>query len=61
MSKKRLETFEMWVWRKMERMNRQSNKCSCANKSGRRKNNAGAKEEEKKEIAWVTSNEGTVC
>ena len=37
---KRLEASEMWIWRRMERV-KCTDKCSCARKSGRRKNNAG--------------------
>ena len=45
---KRLEAFEMWIWRRMERVKweRQNKKCSCARKNGRRKNNAGTDKEE---------------
>ena len=48
---KRLEAFEMWIWRRMKRVKwtDKIKKCSCAGKSGRRKNNAGTdKEEENK-------------
>ena len=41
---KQLEVFEMWVWRRMERV-------KCARKSGRRKNNAGTDKEEKNKLA----------
>ena len=33
------------------KMDRQNKKCSCANKSGRRKNNAGTDKEEDKKLA----------
>ena len=33
------------------KMNRQNKKCSCAKKSGRRKNNAGTDKEEEKKLA----------
>ena len=47
---KRLEAFEMWVWRRMEsvKLTDTRKKCSCARKSGRRKNNAGNDKEEQK-------------
>ena len=49
---KRLEVFEMWIWRRMERENdRQNRKCSCARKSGSWKNNSGTEKEEKKKLA----------
>ena len=50
---KQLEAFEMWVWRRMERVKwtEKIKKCSCARKSGRRKNNAGTDKEEKKKLA----------
>ena len=51
---KRLEAFKKWIWRKMERvkMDRQNKKeCSCARKSGRRKNNAATDKEEEKKVA----------
>ena len=48
---KQLEAFEMWVWRRMERVKwRDNKKCSCATKSGRRKNNAGTDKEEEKKL-----------
>ena len=49
---KQLEAFEMWIWRRIERvkLDRQNNKCSCVRKSGRRKNNAGLIK--KKKINW---------
>ena len=46
--KKRLEALEMWKWRRMERVNK---KCTCARKSGRRKNNARTDKEEEKKLA----------
>ena len=53
---KQLEAFEMWVWRRMERVKWTDTikKCSCARKSGRRKNNAGTDKEEEKKIGWTT-------
>ena len=50
---KRLEVFEMWIWRRMERVNwtDKIKKCSCARMSGRRKNNAGTDNEEEKKLA----------
>ena len=33
------------------KMDRQNNKCSCAEKSGKRKNNAGTDKEKKKKLA----------
>ena len=49
---KRLEVFEMWIWRRMERIKWTDNKkCSCARKNGRRKNNAGTEKEEEKKLA----------
>ena len=40
------------------KMNRQNKKCSCARKSGRRKNNAGTDKEEEKKLAghWLRRN-----
>ena len=35
----------------MCKMDRQNEKCSCARKSGRRKNNAGTDKEEEKKLA----------
>ena len=39
---KRLEAFEMWIWRRTERVKwtGRIKKCSSARKSGRRNNNA---------------------
>ena len=50
---KRLEVFEMWIWRRMERVKwtDKIKKCSCARKSGRRKNNAGIHKEEENKLA----------
>ena len=51
---KRLEAFEMWIWRRMERVEwtgKIKKKCSCARRSGRRKNNAGTDKEEEKKLA----------
>ena len=48
---KQLEAFEMWIWRRMERVKQTNKKCSCARKSGRRKNNAGTDNEEEKKLA----------
>ena len=50
---KRLEAFEMWIWRRMESVKWTANikKCSCATKSGRRKNNAETDKEEEKKLA----------
>ena len=49
----RLEVFEMWIWRRMERVKRtdQIKKCNCARKSERRQNNAGTDKEEEKKLA----------
>ena len=50
--KKQLEVFEIWLWRRMERVKwRQNQIWSCARKSGRRKNNAGTDKEE--ENNWL--------
>ena len=48
---KQLEAFEMWVWRRMERVKwtDKIKKCS-SRKSGRRKNNAGTDKKEKKKL-----------
>ena len=52
MRKKRLEACEMWIWRKIERIEWRQNKiCSCARKSGWRKNNAGPDKDEEKKLA----------
>ena len=50
---KQLEAFEMWVWRRLERVKwtDKVKKCSCARKSGRRNNNAGTDNEEEKKLA----------
>ena len=51
---KRLEAFEMWAWRRMERVKwtyKIKQNCSCARKSGRRKNNARTDKEEEKKYA----------
>ena len=42
----------MWIWRRMERakMDRQNKKCSCAEKSGRRRNKVGTDKEEEKKL-----------
>ncbi|KAJ4447285.1 hypothetical protein ANN_09289, partial [Periplaneta americana] len=59
---KRLEVFEMRIWRRMKRMKWADNKKrSCARESGRRKNNAQTDQEEIKEIGWVSGYEETVC
>ena len=49
---KRLEAFEMWIWRRMERVKwtDKIKKCNCAGKSGRRKDNAGNDKEEEKKL-----------
>ena len=51
--RKRLKDFEMWIWRRMERVNwpNKIKKCSCARKSGRRKINARTDKEEEKKLA----------
>ena len=56
---KRLEAFEMWIWRRRDCVKwTDKKKCSCARKSGRRKNNAGTdKEEEKKLIGILAKKE----
>ena len=43
----------MWVWRRMERVKwaEKIKKCSCARKSGRRKDNATTYKEEEKKLA----------
>ena len=48
MSKNRLKAFDMWVWRRMERVKwtDEINKCSYARKSGKKKNDAGTGKEE---------------
>ena len=53
MSKKRLEAFEMWIWRRTERVKwtGRIKKCSSARKSGRRNNNAWTDKEEVKKFA----------
>ena len=50
---KRLEAFEMWIWRRVEPVKRTGKikKCRCARKSGRRKNNAGTDKEGEKKLA----------
>ena len=50
---KLLEAFEMWIWRKMERVKWTDKIKKC---SERRKNNAGGKE-----ISWAIGYKGTVC
>ena len=48
---KQLELFEMWLWRRMESVkwtDKIKKKCSCAEKSGRRKNNSRTDKEEDK-------------
>ena len=52
---KQLEAFEMWIWRRMERVKwtDKIKKCSCARKSGRRKNNAGTDKKEEKKLAGL--------
>ena len=49
----RLETFEMWIWRRMElvKWTDKIKKCSCARKTGRRKNNGGNDKEEEQKLA----------
>ena len=52
---KRLEAFEMWIWRGMKRI-KLTNKiknCNCTRESGRRKNNAGTDQEEEKKLAGL--------
>ena len=51
--KKRLEAFEIWIWRRVERVTWRDKRkmCSCARKSGRRKNNARTDKEEEKKLA----------
>ena len=51
--RKRLEAFEMWMWKRMERVKwtNKIKKCICARESGRRKNNAGTDKEEEKKLA----------
>ena len=47
MRRKWLEVLEMWIWRRMERVNwRQNKKCSSARKSERRMNKFGTDEGE---------------
>ena len=50
---KYLEAFEMWVWRRMERVKwtDKNKECSCARNSGKRKNNTGTDKEEEKKLA----------
>ena len=50
---KRLEAFEIRIWRRMERVSwiDKVKKCSCAGNGGRRKNNAGTDKEEEKKLA----------
>ena len=49
---KRLEAFEMWLWRRMECVKWIDKiKICCARKSGRRKNNAVTDKEEEKKLA----------
>ena len=50
---KQMEAFEMWAWRRMERVKwaDKIKKCCCARKRGRRKNNAGTDNEEEKKLA----------
>ena len=50
---KRLEAFEMWTWRRMERVKwtDKIKKYSCARKRGRRKNNAGIDKLEENKLA----------
>ena len=46
---KRLDAFGMWMWRWMERLKwTNKKKCSCATKSGRRKDNVGTDKEGKR-------------
>ena len=42
----------MWIWRRKERVKwtDKIKKCSCARKSGRRKNNAGTDKDEEKKL-----------
>ena len=42
----------MWIWRRTERVKWTDKECSCARKSGRRKNNAGTDKEEENKLAW---------
>ena len=50
---KQLEAFEMWIWRRTDRVKwtEKIKKCSCARKGGRRKNNARSDKEEEKKLA----------
>ena len=60
MIKKLLETFDMWIWRRMELVNwtDKIKICSFAGKSGTRKNNAGTDKEEEKKLLepWLRRN-----
>ena len=51
--RKRLEAFEMWIWRRLEHVKwpDKHKKGSCARKSGRRKNNAGTYKEVENKLA----------
>ena len=55
---KELEAFEMWVWRRMERVKWTDmiKKSSCATKSGRKKNIAGTDKEEENKLAGTVAN-----
>ena len=50
---KRLVAFEMWIWRRVERVKwiAKIKKCSCPRKSGRKNNNAGTNKEEEENLA----------
>ena len=50
---KRLESFKVWIWRRMEgvKWTDKIKKCSCVRKSGRRQNNSGTDKEEEKKLA----------
>ena len=57
---KRLEAFEMCIWRRMERVKwtDKIKKCSCAGKSGRRKHNAGNNKKRERNLLghWLRRN-----
>ena len=50
---KELQAFEMWVWRRMERVKwaDKIKQCSCARKHGRRENKAGTDKEVENKLA----------
>ena len=43
-----MEEFEIWIWRRMERVKYTEKKHSCTRKRGRRKNNAGTDKNNKR-------------